>query len=74
MIYTILWAGWGLVFLGIEGAALLDSRPGGTLSENLWRLFRIKDRRPRPFTLVLHAAALAICVALTLHLAFGWWG
>lgn len=74
MIYTILWAGWGLVFFGIEGVALLDPRPGGTLSENLWRLFRIKDRRPRPFTLVLHAVALVICIALTLHLSLGWWG
>jgi hypothetical protein len=73
MVYTMLWAVWFAVFLGIESAALLDPHPGGTLSENIWRLFRIKDRRPRPVTLILHAAALILCTWLTLHLSFGIW-
>ena len=35
--YTWLWAIWGLFFLAIEGGAIMDKRPGDTLSEHVWK-------------------------------------
>jgi len=73
MIYTVLWIAWGVAFAAIEGAALLDRRPGGTLSEHVWAWFHIKDQRPTRFTWILRGVLLAGLIWLTGHLAFGWW-
>lgn len=42
--YTIAWLVWITAFLGIEGAALLDKSKGDTLSEHVWKWFRISDK------------------------------
>ena len=42
--YTIAWLVWITAFLGIEGAALLDKKKGDTLSEHVWKWFRISDK------------------------------
>lgn len=34
--YTVAWAGLTALFLGIEGAALLNPGSGDTLSEHVW--------------------------------------
>ena len=35
--YTIGWGLWGLMFLAIEGMALIDKDKGDTLSEHVWK-------------------------------------
>ena len=35
--YTWLWAIWGLFFVAIEGAALMNKEHGDTLSEHVWK-------------------------------------
>lgn len=42
---TWAWIAWGAYFLGVEGAALLNSRKGDTLSEHVWAFLGYKDRQ-----------------------------
>lgn len=44
--YTIAWYMWIAYFVVVEGAALLDKRPGDTLSEHVWYWFSMKDQGP----------------------------
>lgn len=41
--YTWAWILWLLLFIGIEGAALLNKDKGDTLSEHVWKWFSVKD-------------------------------
>lgn len=70
---TIKW----LVILGLLGsvevAALIDARRGDTLSEAVWRWFRVHDRMPNPLALAARGLLLVFLVWLTGHLVFGWW-
>jgi hypothetical protein len=70
---TALWIAWILAFAILEGIGLLDRRPGGTFSELVWDLFRVRDRRPTVATWIGRALLLAAGIWLTGHLAFGWW-
>lgn len=38
--FTLLWAIWVGAFLVFEAVALLTRKPGDTLSENVWAIFR----------------------------------
>lgn len=40
--FEILWLGWLALFLVIEGIALMNKKPGDTLSEYFWKWFSIK--------------------------------
>ncbi|NYH79814.1 hypothetical protein FHR84_003152 [Actinopolyspora biskrensis] len=40
-----LWAGWIGYFLVVEGIALVNTRHGDTLSEQMWRYVTQPDRR-----------------------------
>ncbi|ROO85564.1 hypothetical protein EDD29_3110 [Actinocorallia herbida] len=71
MPFTLSWVIWILAFVLLEGAALARRAPGDTLSEHVWRWFRVKDPRPTALTWVLRAVLLTGCVWLTGHLAFG---
>ena len=42
--FTSAWVVWILAFVGIEGAALLRKDKGDTLSEHVWKWFRITDK------------------------------
>ncbi len=42
--YTIAWIGWIIMFLAIEGIALVDKDHGNTLSEHVWKWFAVKDK------------------------------
>lgn len=71
--YTLAWLIWGFAFVLLEGAALLDvHRPGGTLSETIWRWARVRGKNGggwtwrRWFLLVFLAWLLG-------HLVWGWW-
>jgi len=34
--YSWLWALWALIFVGVEGVAVFNKKPGDTLSEHVW--------------------------------------
>lgn len=44
---TIPWVMWGVMFVIIEGIALRTRAPGDTLSEHVWRWFRVRTPRTR---------------------------
>jgi hypothetical protein len=71
--WTLTWILWIAAFVALEAVALLDKRRQDTFSEFMWRLFRVRDRRPTALTWVARAALVAFGVWLTGHLAFGWW-
>lgn len=70
-VFTWLWIAWGAAFLVIEGVALVNKQPGDTLSEHVWRWFRIKGKSPS--WTAARFGLLAFLVWLTGHLAFGLW-
>jgi hypothetical protein len=70
---TIKWLAILGLLGGVEVVALLDSRRGDTLSETVWRWFRVHDRVPNPLAYVARGLLLVFLVWLTGHLVFGWW-
>lgn len=70
--FTIAWLAWGAIFLAVEGWALANKTPHDTLSEHIWRWFRVRD--PRPTALVVAARAVLALFLLWLagHMVFGW--
>ena len=42
--YTLAWVLWWAAFFIIEGKALADKKPGGTLSEHLWDWFSVNEK------------------------------
>lgn len=67
--YTALWFLWLLMFAAIEGGALVDKRPGDTLSEHVrrWASVGTKSRGWR----LRRLALLAGLVALAAHFLTG---
>jgi hypothetical protein len=61
--YTLGWLLWIAAFLGLEGKALVNKRPGDTLSEHVWRWSSVKAKggawRLRRFGLLAFLAWLA---------------
>lgn len=72
-IWTLTWAAWIGAFLILEGIALRDKRRQDTFSEFMWRLFRVRDRRPTAATWIARVALVLFGIWLTGHIAFGWW-
>jgi len=68
---TWIWIAWGGIFAVTEGIALRNKKTGDTLSEHVWKWFKVKEQ-PKRFT-AGRFALLAGLVWLTGHLAFGWW-
>lgn len=67
--YTWAWIFWLAFFAVVEGFALFDKDRGDTLSEHIWKWFRINDK-PRQWT--WRRAVLAIfLVWLTVHMVAG---
>lgn len=67
--YTIAWIMWFVFFLVVEGFALFDKDRGDTLSEHIWKWFRINDK-PRQWT--WRRASLGIFLAwLLVHMVGG---
>lgn len=58
---------------GVELAALIDSRRGDTLSEAVWRWFRVHDRVPNPVAYGARGLLFLFFVWLTGHFVMGWW-
>jgi len=63
-IYTYLWLGFGALFIIIEGAALMNKKPGGTLSEHVWHWVGTRERtagwKARRGALAIFLIALAV--------------
>lgn len=70
--YTAGWLAWIAAFLLLELPALANKRDGDTLSEHVWRWFRVFDSRHTPLTWALRTTLLLFLGWLLLHLAFGW--
>lgn len=68
-IWTWLWVFWLAFFLAIEGAAIINKAPGDTLSEHIWKWFRIRDK-PRAWTW-RRAVLAGFLVWLLVHLVAG---
>ena len=67
--FTIAWLLWLAMFLVVEGIALFRKERGDTLSEHVWKWFRIHDK-PRQWT--WRRAVLAIfLVWLLVHMVAG---
>lgn len=70
--WTLAWCGWFAGFLLIEGWALFNRTEGDTLSEHVWRWWRVHDPRP---TLAVKLARIPLALFLLwllLHLTLGW--
>ena len=48
-VYTWAWVFWLAFFVVVEGVALIDKDRGDTLSEHVWKWFKVKDK-PRQWT------------------------
>lgn len=68
-VYTWLWIFWLAMFAVVEGFALFDKDRGDTLSEHVWKWFRINDK-PRQWTWRRGVLAVFL-VWLTVHMVAG---
>jgi hypothetical protein len=78
--FTWMWLAWIALFLGIEGVALFNSKPGDTLSEHVWAWFGTQRTKPgeapRPrtgWTQARRAGLLMFLVWLVAHFLTGGW-
>lgn len=67
--YTWAWIFWLAFFAVIEGIALADKDRGDTLSEHIWKWFRIRDK-PRQWTWRRAVLAIFLCWLLV-HMVAG---
>jgi hypothetical protein len=73
-IFTILWIGWGVLFLVIEGIALKRTAPGDTLSETIWRWAGVRGYKVNKLIHVRRIILALFMVELTIHFSSGrWW-
>lgn len=72
--WTLLWFGWGLYFLIVEGMALANSVDGDTLSEHVWAWLGLRDTTEKEVTWrtwVRRVAVLFFMTLLTVHFVIG---
>ena len=72
-VFTTGWVIWLAGFVVLESIALARKEPGDTLSEHVWKWFRVKDYRPSPLVWLARVPLLVGGVWLTGHLGFGLW-
>jgi hypothetical protein len=72
-IWSWLWIGWGVAFLVIEAAALINKDRGDTLSEHVWSWFQLRGRKDgkRPWQVLLRLGFVCFWVWLTFHFLSG---
>lgn len=71
--FTIFWISWAFAALTVEIYALARKDRGDTLSEHVWKWFKVSDSRPTVWTWAWRAPLFVFLVWLTGHLVFGWW-
>lgn len=71
--WTLLWLGWGVYFLIVEGMALFNSTKGDTLSEHVWAFLGFSDgmRYPTGWTRLRRFIVLAFMAWLSFHFLTG---
>ncbi len=77
--WTWAWVGWGLIFAVIEGMALVNSKPGDSLSEHFWSFLGyaatgqgpLNYRHPSGWTRLRRFLLLAGLAWLVVHLLTG---
>lgn len=73
MVYTIIWVLLGAVGAATELVALVNRRPGDTLSEHVWKVAKVADPRPTPVVWVIRGLIALVMLWLAGHLSMGWW-
>lgn len=73
MIFTAIWITLAAVGGITELVALLNKRDGDTLSEHVWRIARIGDRRPTALVWAVRALIALTMIWLAGHFSMGWW-
>jgi hypothetical protein len=71
-VFTWIWVALGSASLIVELVALLSSRPGGTLSEHVWRIIKVDDPRPSTAVWVGRGALLLFLAWLIPHFMLSW--
>lgn len=71
--WTLLWFGWGVYFLVVEGMALFNSTKGDTLSEHVWAFLGFSGgmRYPTGWTRLRRFLVLAFMGWLSFHFLTG---
>ena len=72
--YTIAWVMWGVIFVVVEGIALADRDYNDTLSEHVWKWFRVRGAMPTKTGWALRGILAVFMTWLWGHMVFGWWG
>lgn len=70
-LFTAGWAALAVLGLGLEFAALRRRERGDTLSEHVWKIFLIKDKRNTALGWLLRVFVLGAMTWLTMHFGFG---
>ena len=70
--YTELWLLWGVFFVVIEGATLLNKEAGDTLSEHVWKWIG-KRGYPKPSGYKWRRGALSVTLVWLIGHFFGDW-
>lgn len=72
-LFTTLWIGWLVFFVGVEAAGLLSDREDRTLSEHVWRWFAVNDDRPDTWSWVRRLTLGGFLAWLSVHFLTGGW-
>jgi hypothetical protein len=73
VIFTVIWVLLGLVGGTTELVALFNRRDGDTLSEHVWRVARVADRRPTVLVWAVRVVIALVMLWLAGHFSMGWW-
>jgi len=71
-VFTWIWVAIGTAALVTELVALFSKKPGGTLSEHVWKVLKVGDSRPTSAVWVGRGAVALFLVWLLFHFEFGW--
>ena len=72
-VFSWLWIAWGVLFMIIEGVAIVRKERGDTLSELVWAWFQLRGRKDdkKPWQVILRIVFMAFWCWLTVHFLFG---
>lgn len=71
-VFTWIWVVLGTAALITEFVALFSKKPGGTLSEHVWKVLKVGDARPTSAVWVGRGVLAVFLVWLLFHFEFGW--
>lgn len=71
-VFTWIWVALGTVALVTEFVALFSKKPGGTLSEHVWKVLRAGDPRPSSAVWVGRGIVALFLTWLIFHFSLGW--